>query len=533
MADTLLGFQRLAQLFDLQPVQPWASLSRAGSRRAQELVEGVELLTWPASYRPTDDFRGHFEFGLKYDRLHFEFLSRLFERIDPSEVLGWISEEPNGSYARRAGFLYEWFTGQRLAIPDLPSSLGYVDALDASLYLTASTPERNRRWRVNDNLPGTPPFCPLVYLGPAQERGWLYDVAAGVQRLDDRFGADMLARSAAWLTYKESRASFAIERESEHEDRIRRFAVAIDQFSGRLDDVMAKGSLLMLQKAVLGDGALRLGTRQSPVFVGQSTLRAQVVHYIAPSESLVPAMLAALREVERRTRGSQPVARAAAVAFGFVYLHPLADGNGRLHRFLINHVLAADKAVPQHLVIPVSATIASSSRDRAAYDTVLEVFSRPFMRAYAERFRFGTRRLCPDGVATDFEFLATEDAAHAWRYPDLSAHARYLGDVLRRTVEVEMPAEAHQLRLHDAARAAVKSFVEMPDAEADRLVRSLRASDWTVSNKLRKEMPELFEAQGRLGHLREPLIDAIREVFADADADADANEKGRLAPAPR
>jgi hypothetical protein len=52
-----------------------------------------------------------------------------------------------------------------------------------------------------------------VYLGPQAERGWLYDEAAGVQRLDDGFGPELLLRSAAWLTFKESRASFAVEHE--------------------------------------------------------------------------------------------------------------------------------------------------------------------------------------------------------------------------------------------------------------------------------------------------------------------------------
>lgn len=34
------------------------------------------------------------------------------------------------------------------------------------------------------------------------------------------------------------------------------------------------------------------------------------------------------------------VLAAAIVAFAFIYIHPFADGNGRLHRYLIHHVLA-------------------------------------------------------------------------------------------------------------------------------------------------------------------------------------------------
>ncbi|MDH3465586.1 MAG: Fic family protein [Gammaproteobacteria bacterium] len=31
-----------------------------------------------------------------------------------------------------------------------------------------------------------------------------------------------------------------------------------------------------------------------------------------------------------------PILQAAATAFGFIYIHPFQDGNGRLHRCLIS-----------------------------------------------------------------------------------------------------------------------------------------------------------------------------------------------------
>lgn len=64
-----------------------------------------ETLTWPAQYQPADTFRGHFEFGLKYERLNLEFLSRLFARIASAEVAAWVQDEPTGRYARRTAFL--------------------------------------------------------------------------------------------------------------------------------------------------------------------------------------------------------------------------------------------------------------------------------------------------------------------------------------------------------------------------------------------------------------------------------------------
>ncbi len=38
--------------------------------------------------------------------------------------------------------------------------------------------------------------------------------------------------------------------------------------------------------------------------------------------------------------GAPAVVHAAVVAYGFVFLHPFEDGNGRIHRFLIHNILA-------------------------------------------------------------------------------------------------------------------------------------------------------------------------------------------------
>lgn len=523
MSETLFGFHRLLEIYDLALVQPLFTRSQLGAVRQREVADGREIRTWTAQYQPADTLRGHFEFGLKYERLNFEFFSRLFSRIDPQEIAHWVREEPTGSYARRTAFLYEWFTGHRLDVLDTASNVGYVDAIDGQLYLVAQAPGRDRRWRVNNNLPGLHDFCPLVYLGTEDERQWIYDVAIGVKELDDTYGAELLLRSAAWLTFKESRASFAIEHEADKDDRVKRFAAAIGEFSGHMQDPMSAQNLLPLQKAILGDTALRLGIRRSPVFIGQNTFRAQMVHYIAPPEELVDGMLDALRSFEARTRGADPVTRAAAVSFAFVYLHPLSDGNGRVHRFLINHLLAADKVVPANIIIPVSATIAGTARGRAEYDQVLEVISKPFMQRYVGAYHFGPQRTCPDGVVSDFAFTQTDDAQHAWRYLDLTAHARYLSGVLRQTVEHEMAEEALALRQHDEARGAIKNIIEMPDQDADRIIRSLKQEGWHVSNKLRKELPQIFDEGGVLNAQQGRIVAAVRAAFEGHRSENDSS----------
>jgi len=69
--------------------------------------------------------------------------------------------------------------------------------------------------------------------------------------------------------------------------------------------------------------------------------------------------MAGLIEANDRMRadGLDPVLQAAATAFGFVYLHPFQDGNGRVHRYLIHDVMAERKFTPPGMVFPVSSVM--------------------------------------------------------------------------------------------------------------------------------------------------------------------------------
>ena len=44
------------------------------------------------------------------------------------------------------------------------------------------------------------------------------------------------------------------------------------------------------------------------------------------------------------------VVAAAILAFGFVYAHPFEDGNGRVHRYLIHHILSKRGFNPPELM---------------------------------------------------------------------------------------------------------------------------------------------------------------------------------------
>lgn len=503
------GFKALADRYGIELAQPLRVESVIGTTRVSREINGYVENKYSASYQPTDDFAGHFEFGLKYEEIHLEFFARLFAATGPGPIEAWCKKTPFGQYARRTGFLYEWLTGQRLDVGDVTNG-GYVDAVSSQQYLTRVEPLRIRRWRINDNLPGVPEFCPLVRRTEAVQEALQFDLDAALCELNQNFGADILIRTASWLTFKESRASFLIEKEADKADRIQRFAHVIAKYCGRIENPLSNDSLHRLQAGILGHDAVGLGLRHSPVFVGQASMREDIVHYIAPPFQEVPHLLNGLKAFELATRGAEPLARAAALAFAFVYIHPMRDGNGRIHRFLINDTLIRDKAVPDGVILPVSASITSSIDFRARYDRTLEVFSRPFMQRYATSYRFGELVVYDDDTPSNLVFDDYADAQFAWRYPDLTEHVLYTAQVVAHTIRTEMADEARVLVIFQRAQERLKEVLEMPDQDASRIIRSLKENGWQVSSKLRKAYPQLNDT-----HRAERVVEAARSAFEE------------------
>ncbi|MBU2829131.1 Fic family protein [Acidithiobacillus ferriphilus] len=501
-----IGYRWLAERYNVSAVQPFRAQSAIAGSRATVREGGYVREFYTPVARPANTLAGHLAFALKHEGIHLEFLARLFEVAPAADLEAWIAAEPTGQYARRAGFLYEYLTGRQLAFPGVATG-NYVTALDEKTYLTASQPVNNPRWRVRDNLPGTRDYCPLVLRTARVRQAEQYDCAQHLADLGVEFGADVLQRSAIWLTIKESRASFAIEHEEQHVDRVRRFAAVMEQRCGQYEEPLSEGALGALQAQILGPRATRYGVRRSPVFVGEVDGFTEVVHYIAPHWNDAPALLSGLREFASRTAGVSALVRAAVLSFGFVYIHPMSDGNGRISRFLINDVLRRDQAIPAPFVLPVSATIISSIVNRRGYDQVLELFSRPLMRKYAEAWRFGAEQVAEDGVHYNLQFDAYQDALPAWRYPDMTDHVEYLAEVVQTTIEQEMRKEANYLRNLRMARERIKMVIEGPDGDIDRILRSVRDNGGKVSNKLLREFPIL--ADKALTNEVEAIIQAV------------------------
>jgi Fic/DOC family len=510
--QNLAGGAWLVARYSLPLVMPLTVSSSIGGRR-RTLESGGHLAeTFVESMRPQPNLRGHLTFHLKHEVLHLEMLARLFEQIDIAELVAWIDDEPSGQYARRAGFLFEWLTGRTLAIQSTIAG-GYVDLIDDQKLVAASPSlsKPNLRWRVKDNLPGTPAFCPVVRKTSAVQLALAVNVQGMIEELAQEFGDEMLMRSAVWMTLRESKASFAMEGEANATDRVQRFADVLARRTGQGALPLDSESLAQLQSDILGqrNTQQKFGIRQSPVFVGQSLNFQNVVHYIAPPAGDVQTMLEGLATFIERTKGQSAVMRSAVAAFGFVYIHPLADGNGRVHRLLINDILRRDGAIEDPMILPISSVMDQGAAQRRAYDQILDSISRPLMAHMRGHYEFtSAQALYPDGIRSNFVFNGDALARPVWRYLDLTAHVVYLADVIERTIREDMREESTIKRNHDRARAAIKSIIEMPDAQVDRVIRSAQDNAGTLTNALAKEIPALAEPG-----LWEDIVAAVELAF--------------------
>jgi len=502
--DDSIGGVWLMREYGIQPVQPLRYQSHIGASKRVKEADGTVIQVLPSSYRPENTLVGHLEFMLKHERISLELLSRLFARTGEVEIAEWVLREPTGRYSRRAGWLYEWLTGKQLNIPELPYA-PYIDALDSNRYWVAPKPDNDPRWHVRNNMPGTSSFCPMVLLNDGLAAATEHTAfEKSISDLESEFGEDLIMRSAVWLTTKESRASFQIE--GEHElKKAERFAVAMENRLGKMPDLFGN-DLVLLQREILGERALHYGLRRSPIFVGETVRLQPFIHYIGPHYNDVPSMLDGLSKLRTRTVGSSSLIRAAVLSFAFVYIHPLADGNGRLSRFIINDVLRSDGIIKAPIVIPISATIAEH---RADYDRVLETFSSPFRQRYMNDWKFGSDHTYDDGIVSNLEFDSYDDAIYCWKYLDLTDHCEYLAKTLTTTVSDEMHREASFLRKLRQARRALNDILEGGDNSFDRMIRSVVANK-KVTGALAAEFPVLLESE-----MADKVVEVILQAMDD------------------
>ena len=189
--------------------------------------------------------------------------------------------------------------------------------------------------------------------------------------------------------------------------------------------------------------------------------------------------------------GFDPLAAATAVAFGFVFIHPFEDGNGRIHRWLVHHMLARSGFNPPGIIFPVSAMFLEHIEQ---YKQVLEHYSRP-------------RLLLTEWETTpSLNVRVVNETRDLFRFFDATRQAEFLADSVVETIRQTLPREIEYLRRYDQAKQRIEAFLDMPDATFDLMMGFLRQNNGHFSNRARtKEFAKLTDEE----------VVSIEDVYQD------------------
>jgi len=475
-----IGYSQLITRYRLRalPLAEEAQLASDVRGRGNRQHGGCRLNLFEPKYQPEDTLAGHLQFALRYEGANLQVLALLFAETGEQELTQWITTNPESRYARSACYLYEWLTGRQLPVADPVSPRArYVQIADSVLQLALPHGERDKRFRVQNNLPGTRDFCPLVRISPYLQNMLATDLRRVTAETLARYNQDLLRRAAAFLYLKETQSSFEVEREKPTPQKSQRFADLLRQADTQTP--LSEDRLLELQHAALDPRFHEFTWRVTQTWVGKDIGYRRQVDFVPPRPEDVPALMQGLLALaaEYQAMGSgnivaspDPVLMAAAIAFGFVYIHPLMDGNGRIHRYLIHDVLAKAGFTPRGIVLPVSAVILANLDE---YIATLEQFSRPI------------------NLLTHFDpdqplLPATGNDAVYFRYPDLTAQAEFLYKALERTVTHDLEQEIEYLLGFDRASKALNNLLDWPAHSLELFIRVVHENGGKLSANKRK-----------------------------------------------
>ena len=474
---------------------PLTHSSFIGTRFRKETDESGNVKeTYPPHYAPGNRPLDHVAFSLKYDDFSLDFLNTVFRRMTLDEITEFIKEKPKGTYQRRIGFLYEFLTHKEIPVPNQPKA-NYVNLLEEEKYITGKV-IKNQRWLINDNLLGTKEFCPIIRKTPAMQYMLQENFQKIMEEVTKSYPPDIFYRAVNYLYTKETRSSYQIEQEKPTPERINRFIRILERAGEQtIVELLSEAHLTSLQNEIVDPRFSAKGFRDFQNYIGQTSYNyKQIIHYVCPPTQFVHSLMNGLTDAAIKSKGINAVVGTVITAFGFVFIHPFEDGNGRLHRFLIHDMLTREMIVPKGMIIPVSAHMVNHIK---AYNKTLEAYSKPLLdRIHYELNDVHEMKVTNPDIVEGY-----------FRYPDLTAQCVYLGKTIKGTIEEDIYREMEFLLKYDEAKLAIRDIVDMPDKDIDLFIKLMHQNNGRFPMRRRKHFTKLTD------HEIGKMENAYKEIF--------------------
>ncbi len=467
----LAGYAELIERYNINVIPNWhKSLVIASGIHRIDSSEGVIEEIYPSKYWPGSTLGDHLEFALKYDGTNLAILASLFQKAVEKELLEYIKSKPTGKYARRLWFLYEFLTGKTLPLKDLKQG-NYINLLEPNEYYTVNPARQVQRQRIKDNLLGNSRFCPTVRRIDTLRDFETADLPKRCRQVVSSYPPELLKRALGYLYTKETKSSFEIEHIKPSSTRTERFVILLQ--TAEQKDFCLKTRLIEVQNHIVDERFRDSDYRSSQNYVGETVAwQEEKIHFACPKPEDLTDMMEGLTVAHKRmdTGGVSAVIQASTVAYGFVFLHPFEDGNGRIHRFLIHNILARRGFTPKGVMFPISATILKNPAD---YDASLEAFSRQLMP------------MVEYSIDEDGRMTVHNDTAIWYRYIDMTPQAEMLFRFINQTINRELAGELLFLANYDKTKKTIQEIVDMPDRKIDLFIRFCLQNNGRLSARKR------------------------------------------------
>jgi hypothetical protein len=472
------GYAALIGRYNLDVIPNWHSsfVAATGTHRI-DITGGVVEEVYPSKYWPGDTLGDHLEFALKYDGTNLTILAGLYQKAAEEDLLEYVQSKPTGKYTRRLWFLYEFLTSRTLPLDKVKQG-NYIDLLDPDEYYTVTPARQVRRQRINDNLPGDRRFCPMVRRTDTLRDFEAADLPKRCRQVVSGYSPEVLKRALGYLYTKETKSSFEIEHITPTSTRTERF-VALLQLAER-EDFCERKQLIELQNRIVDERFRDMDYRPTQNYVGETVAwQKEKIHFACPKpEDVADLMEGLVASHTRMDAGNMhAVIHAAVIAYGFVFLHPFEDGNGRIQRFLIHNILARRGFTPEGLMFPISASMLKNPAD---YDASLEAFARHLMA------------LVEYSLDEEGRMTVHNDTAGLYRYIDMTPQAESLFRFIEQTIDTELATELSFLASYDKTKKAIQEIVDIPDRMIDLFIRFCLQNNGLLSARKRVDHFEVL-----------------------------------------
>ena len=473
------GYAFLLEKLELPGMPNWHTsfVSSAGTRKSKIRDEKIEEI-YPLRYWPGAKIGDHLEFALKYDGVNLGLLDQIFEHVAQSDLTEYIKSKPTGKYARRIWFFYEFLTGKHLPLDDITSG-NYIDALEVKNYYTLASGKNSKRHRITNNLLGPREFCPIIRKSEKLTKFDSIDLRNKCEEIFTSHPPDLLRRASSYFYNKETKSSFEIEHIKPNASRTEKFIASL--MLAEKEDFCNKERLIELQNRIVDPRFKDKDYRINQNYVGQAAaFQKEVIHFIGAKPNDLPSLMDGLFECHNQLiKGKVPaVIHAAAIAYGFVFLHPFEDGNGRIHRFLIHNILSLQKQIPSGLIFPISAVMLKNLAD---YDASLEAFSRPLLQLIDYR------------LDENIQMTVNNETVRWYQFMEMTVQAEALFEFVIQTLEEELVEELRFLANYGRTKKAIQEIVDIPDRLIDLFIKLCLQNNWKLSDRKRGSLFRLLE----------------------------------------